>query len=121
MGDDITFELGAFKVNGQWESKWQFRSSTWSMINDLNGDEIPEVLTFQGQVFPYPIFWWRTGGVWRKQNLVGSSLLRTINGWLHGPENFVFPECRTVARWEGKKWFVVIWKDGVVQAVTLKR
>jgi len=83
-------------------------------VNDLNGDGFPEVLVFQGEIFPRPIIWWQTENAWRKQELVGSSLLRVIECWLHSPDVFPSPEPPTVAKFEGKKWFVVLWSDGVV-------
>ncbi len=119
LRDATVWELGTFQSDGQWKTEWQEQSSYW-FADDLNHDEFPEVLVFQGEIFPRPIIWWRTKGAWRKQELVGSSLLRLINGWLHSPEGFVEPEEIIVVRWEGKKWFVVLWSDGVVQAVTLR-
>jgi len=115
-------ELGNFRTDGRWEVKWKVARSLWhEAVDDLNGDGFPEVLVFQGRFFPHPVIWWRAKSVWRKHALVGSSLLRLINGWLHSPEGFVEPEEIIVVRWEGKKWFVVLWSDGVVQAVTLKQ
>ncbi len=119
---DRLLELGNFRADGRWETKWKTAKSLRGReaVNDLNGDELPEVLVFQGEIFPRPIIWWQTENAWRKQELVGSSLLRVIEGWLHSPDVFPSPGPPTVAKFEGKKWFVVLWSDGVVQAVTLR-
>jgi len=119
-------EFGTFKADGSWETKLRLRlpeTPYWHELTnpnlaDLNGDMFPEVLTFQGQIFPRPVVYWWTGGEWRRQKLAGASLLRLAEFWLRTQVAPFEPYVSTV-RWEGRKWFVVLWRDGVVQAVTL--
>jgi len=114
-------EFGTFKADGSWETKSRLRlseTSYWHELADLNGDMFPEVLTFQGQTFPRPVVYWWTGGEWRRQKLAGASLLRLAEFWLRTQGAPFEPYVSTV-QWEGKEWFVVLWGDGVVQAVTL--
>lgn len=114
-------KLAPFRVDGQWQTEWKGSTKYGLKVDDLNGDEFPEVLSFHGVDFPQPILSWRTKDwYWRKQKLHGSSLACYIESWLRYPGARVFPVFTAFVRWEGKKWTVTVWRDGFVQAVTVK-
>ena len=118
-------ELGTFNAKGKWQPLGKFRqSSAWGQkIDDLNGDCSPELLAFEGLIWQKPVLYYRSiKGQWRKKRFVGGSLGRLLEVWLRGTID-AFPEPRAVhlVQWEGKKWFVILWGDSFVQAVTLRR
>lgn len=120
--------LGTFDTHGRWRPMVQYRRSYFcphearAWLEDLNGDRCPELLTFEGLIWNRPVLHYRSlRGQWRKANLPGGSLARELNAFLKGSGAGVGPTSSPLSvRWDGKGWFVIVWNDGVVQAITLK-
>ncbi len=121
---DGRFGLGTFRSDGQWQPIWQGQRASrhkWPELVDLNDDGVPEGLVVYGDFFYQPAFLWRTKeGKWQERRLYGATLTRWLSCWLRHPDVGVDPRRCFVVRWEGKKWLVILWDDGYVQAVTLR-
>ncbi len=121
-------EFGTFDAHKQWRPIAQYRCGYGgypylpSAVKDLNDDCCPELLTLEELIWDRPVLYYRSPeGQGRRKVLTGGSLFRMLNAWFQGA--IVGPNIykSLFVRWDGKKWFVIIWEDGVVQAVTLRR
>ncbi len=72
-------------------------------------------------VFFQPTLLWRAKeGKWQEQRLYGATLTRRLKRWLRQSDLGIAPLEYFAILWEGRKWFVILWEDGYVQAVTLR-
>ncbi len=120
-------ELGTFDSQGNWQPLGQLRNDfgygqPYPCIGDLNDDQRPELLSFEGLLWAKPVLYHLSSkGQWRKVDLVGNSLGRQLEAFLRGADPGINFIPLPLVRWEGKLWFVIVWSDGFVQAVTLRR
>lgn len=124
---EVTTQLFTFRPDGKVKIITQAMGELVA-IGDLNEDGFPELITrrpfgtdpfepahlwfrlsegkWQGFVVPIPIKFRRlAGGIW-SEITNGLKLTTYFN---HA----------TTVRWDGRKWFLLVWNDGLLQAVTV--
>lgn len=128
LGVQIEFsEIGTFQTNGQWKPEFRWRGivNQPKQLTDLDGDGYPEFLgLLEGRLISQqPVLWRRLkNGDWKPVILTSPSLYRLLWRTISiNPSFFVDADQLLLAQWHGKKWFVIFWDDGFMQAVTLKR
>ncbi len=113
-------EVGFFRDDGQWQPKIQSPNWLGEWV-DLDEDDCPDFLTFQGLLQTRPILWHRLpDGQWRERKLSSPSLYRILGSGLRQADLVVTPDATLLVQWDNKKWFVIVWDDGFMQAVTVK-
>lgn len=123
-GEHLTIaELGTFRPDGKWRPVGQYHRASLNLgeeLEDLNGDGIPELLTFKGLLVLRPVLYYRSSdGRWQEKGLHGVSLWRMLGG-IGQADLMPTPERIFVVQCDNKKWFVIFWDDGIVQAVTMR-
>ncbi|MCX7969802.1 MAG: hypothetical protein N3B10_15115, partial [Armatimonadetes bacterium] len=119
-------ELGTFDAQGQWKPIGKYQQSSFfifregrAWLEDLNSDCYPEILNLEGMIWAHPALYYRSPkGEWQKARLVGGSLFRELEVLLRGAGVGAHPSAKFFVQWERKNWFVVVWRDGFVQAIT---
>lgn len=129
MVTKVTVQLFSFRPDGKLQTIAQALGELKAM-DDLNEDGFPELITrqpFEVEPFEPARFWFRSSSrKWQGFEVpVPIKFRRLVEGiraevtksmQLEG----YFKHATTV-QWDGKKWFLLVWNDGLLQAVTIPR
>ncbi|MEZ8220978.1 hypothetical protein GG496_001148 [Candidatus Fervidibacteria bacterium JGI MDM2 JNZ-1-D12] len=129
MVTKVTVQLFSFRPDGKLQTITQALGELKAM-DDLNEDGFPELITrqpFEVEPFEPARFWFRSSsGKWQGFEVpVPIKFRRLVEGIRAEVTKSMqlggyFKHAKTV-QWDGKKWFLLVWNDGLLQAVTIPR
>lgn len=129
MVTEVTTQLFTFRPDGKSQIIAQAPGEL-KAIDDLNKDGFPEFITrqpFGVEPFEPAWFWFRSSGQkWQGFEVpVRIKFRRLMEGiWAEMTNSMQigrYFNYATTVQWGGKKWFLLVWNDGLLQAVTAPR
>ena len=124
---EVVTQIFTFRPDGNLQIIAQAMGEFQS-IDDLNEDGLPEFITHQPfgmDAFEPAQFWFRLSeGEWKGFKVpIPIKFQRLMEGiWsdiINSLKITSYFNHATTVRWEDKKWFLLVWNDGLLQAVTV--